>query len=145
MQICSLNKKHEKILTKYIKFIQGTVYHATEGYGSNKFTDFNEIIDNIINYVNAFNRIVKNTKDKRTEWVYLTPNLIMYATMGFLAGLKNKHNNEYIEELTEDMFETTVEFIGETTDILYDIKVKEERQKKILKLTKTKNEHNHKH
>jgi hypothetical protein len=40
------------------------------------------------------------------------------------------------------MFERTVDFIGETTDILHDIKIKEQIQKKILKLTKEKNEHN---
>ena len=37
-----------------------------------------------------------------------------------------------IDELSEDLFETTVDFVGETTDILEDIKTKEEIQKKIL-------------
>ena len=141
MEISSLNAKHEKMLTKYVKFIQGTAYRATEDYSSEKFLDFNEILENIVTYTNTFNKIVKSSS-RRNEWAYMTPNLMMYATMGFLTGVKEKENSEFIEELTEIMFERTVDFIGETTDILHDIKVKEDIQRKILKLTKEKNEHN---
>ena len=141
MDITSLNKKHEQILTKYVKFIQGTVYNATEDYESKKFLDFNEILENIVNYTNAFNKIVK-TQNKTAEWAYMTPNLMLYATMGFLSGIKRKENSRYIDELSESMFERTVDFIGETTDILEDIKTKERIQEKILNLTKQKNEHN---
>ena len=141
MEIGSLNQKHEQILMKYIKFIQGVVYTATDGYSSKKFLDFNEIIENIITYTNAFNKLVKTT-NRRNEWAYMTPNLMMYATMGFLSGIKKDDNCEAIDELSEIMFERTVDFIGETTDILHDIKMKEEIQKKILNLTKQKDEYN---
>lgn len=141
MEISSLNEKHEKMLTKYVKFIQGTAYRATEDYSSGKFLDFNEILENIVNYTNTFNKIVKSS-NRRNEWAYMTPNLMMYATMGFLSGVKEKGNSQYIEELTEIMFERTVDFIGETTDILHDIKIKEQMQKEILNLTKQKDEHN---
>lgn len=141
MEIGSLNQKHEKILTKYVKFIQGTVYRATEDCDNNKFFDFIEIIENIINYTNAFNKIVKSS-NRTTEWAYMTPNLMMYATMGFLSGIKKENNCHYIDELSELMFEKTVDFIGETTDILHDIKIKEQMQKEILNLTKQKDEHN---
>ncbi len=141
MDITSLNKKHEQILTKYVRFIQGTVYNATEDYESKKFLDFNEILENIVNYTNAFSKIVKD-KNKTTEWAYMTPNLMLYATMGFLSGIKRKENSSYIDELSELMFEKTVDFIGETTDILEDIKIKEKIQEKILNLTNQKNEHN---
>ena len=141
MQISSLNEKHEQILTQYVKFIQGIAYKATEDYNSRKFLDFNEILENIVTYTNTFNKIVKTT-NRRNEWAYMTPNLMMYVTMGFMAGIKRKENCDYIDDLTEIMFERTVDFIGETTDILHDIKVKEDIQRKILKLTKQKNEHN---
>ena len=141
MDIGSLNQEHEEILRKYVKFIQGTVYNATEDYDGKKFLDFNDILENIITYTNAFNKIVK-TSNRRSEWAYMTPNLILYATMGFLSGIKKNENCQLIDELSEEMFERTVDFIGETTDILEDIKIKEEIQKKILKLTKQEDEHN---
>ena len=141
MDIGSLNQEHEEILTKYIKFIQGTIYNATEDCDGTKFLDFNDILENIITYTNTFNKIVK-TSNRRAEWAYMTPNLILYATMGFLSGIKKNDNCKLIDELSEEMFERTVDFIGETTDILEDIRTKERIQKEILQLTKQNNEHN---
>ena len=131
MEVSSLNEKHEKILHKYMKFVQGTVYSATEEYNSAKFLEFNDIIDNIIKYTNSFNSILTSAS-RRTEWAYMTPNLLLYATIGFLAGVKTDKNSELIDELSEDLFETTVDFVGETTDILESIKMKEDIQKRIL-------------
>lgn len=139
MKISSLNQQHEDILHEYVKFVQGTVYRATENQESSKFLDFNEVLENIIDYTNAFNKLVK-TPNIMTEWAYMTPNLILYACMGFLTGIKNTENAEEIEFLSEELLEKTVDFIGHTTDILEDIKIKEAFQKKTL--TKHQNEHN---
>mgnify|MGYP001229094429 FL=1 len=141
MDVSSLNSKHEEIIQQYLKFVQGTVYTATEEYGSDKFLDFNEIIENIIKYTNAFNKLIK-THGRRAEWAYMTPNLMLYATIGFLSGVKTDSNSELIDELSEDLFDKTVDFVGETTDILDDIQQKEEIQRKILTNQKTQNEHN---
>ena len=141
MDVSSLNQKHEEMLHKYVKFVQGTAYTATEGYESSKFLDFNEIIANIITYTNSFNNMLSSS-NRRTEWAYMTPNLMLYATIGFLSGVRNDKNTELIDELSEDLFETTVDFVGETTDILDDIQQKEEIQRKILTNQKTQNEHN---
>ena len=141
MQLSSLNKKHEEILHKYVNFIQGTVFTATEECSVNKFSDFNEILNNIISYTNAFNKIVKSP-NRRSEWAYMTPNLMLYATMGFLSGIKNKSNKDIINELSGELFEITVDFIGETTDILEDMNTKELIQKKILTQLNKKDEHN---
>jgi|TARA_R110000824_G_scaffold29361_5_gene97809 hypothetical protein len=141
MKLNSLNNKHEQILQKYLLFVQGTVYSATEDYNSNKFLDFNEIMENIIDYTNAFNKIVKN-HHRRAEGAYMTPNLMLYACMGFLSGIKNNENEEEIDSLTQDLFDKTVDFVGETSDILQDIKTKEDMQDKILTIQKENNEHN---
>ena len=141
MDVSSLNQKHEDILHKYLKFVQGTAYTATEGYDSGKFLGFNEIIANIITYTNSFNNMLVSS-NRRTEWAYMTPNLMLYATIGFLEGVKNDGNSELIDELSEDLFETTVDFVGETTDILDDIQQKEEIQRKILTNQKKQSEHN---
>jgi|TARA_R110000744_G_scaffold2922_6_gene11619 hypothetical protein len=137
MELASLNKKHEEILQKYVNFVKSTVFEATDDYTVQKFIDFNEIIKNIINYTNSFNRIVK-TSSRRNEWAYMTPNLMLYATMGFLSGIKNDTNEGAIDELSEELFETTVDFIGETTDILQDIQTKETLQKELLTINKKK-------
>jgi|TARA_R110000851_G_scaffold143855_2_gene282824 hypothetical protein len=141
MKLSSLNKEHEEMLKQYLAFVQGTVYSATEEYESSKFLDFNEIMENIIDYTNAFNKIVK-TSHRRAEWAYMTPNLMLYACMGFLAGVKSNENEDAIENLSQDLFEKTVNFVGETSDILQDIKIKEDMQKKILTIQKENNEHN---
>jgi len=141
MKLHSLNKYHEDILKKYISFVQKTIYQATEGYTAKKFLDFNEVLENIIDFTNSFNKIVKSS-NRRTEWAYLTPNLILYACVGFISGLRNRENNELMSRLSEDLFENTIDLIGETTDILEDMKIKEDMQKQILTNLNQINEHN---
>lgn len=141
MEINSLNQYHEDIMKKYISFVQKTVYLATEGFEARKFLDFNEILENIIIYSNAFNKIVKSS-NKRAEWAYMTPNLILYSCIGFLSGIRNGKNNKLIDELSEDLFEKAVDVMGETTDILEDINIQENIQKKILTNINKINEHN---
>jgi len=72
----------------------------------------------------------------------MTPNLILYSCIGFLSGIRNKENGELMDRLSEELFEITIDVIGETTDILEDINIKEEMQKKILTNLKKINEHN---
>ena len=141
MKLNSLNQNHEDILKKYISFVQKTVYKATEDYDAKKFLDFNEVLENIVDYTNAFNKIVK-TSSRRTEWAYMTPNLILYSCIGFISGLRSKQNNDFMDALFENLFERTVDFIGETTDILEDINIKENIQKEILTNLNKINEHN---
>ena len=141
MKLSSLNIKHAKLLDKYIKYLQGIAYEATEFSSHKKFEEFNEILYNIANYTNAFKKIVKNS-NRVGEWVYMPPNLMLYASMGFLTGIKNKTNKKLIDELSEDLFEKTVDFVGETADILDDIKEKDEIGEKIKIIKKERNEYN---
>jgi len=141
MKMYSLNRKHAKILDKYVKFIQGIIYEATEDCEAQKFEDFNEILINIVNYVNAFKTVVKNSS-RVNEWAYMTPNLMLYACMGFLSGIRNKKNKKGIDELSEVLFERTVDFVGETSDILYEMEEKSEIKRRIKQIKKERNEHN---
>ena len=141
MKLSSLNEQHEEMLKQYLTFVQRTAYSATEDYDAHKFLDFSEIIENIIDYTNAFNKIVK-TSHRRAEWAYMTPNLMLYACTGFLVGVKNNKNKEVIDALSQDIFDKTVDFVGETSDILQEIQAKENMQKKILTIQKEQNEHN---
>ena len=141
MKLSSLNIKHAKLLDKYIKYLQGIAYEATEFSSHKKFEEFNEILYNIANYTNAFKKIVKNS-NRVGEWVYMPPNLMLYASMGFLTGIKNKTNKKLIDYISEDLFEKTVDFVGETADILDDIKEKDEIEEKIKIIKKERNEYN---
>ena len=47
MKLSSLNIKHAKLLDKYIKYLQGIAYEATEFSSHKKFEEFNEILYNI--------------------------------------------------------------------------------------------------
>ena len=141
MKLSSLNQKHEDILVKYIKSVQGTVYEVTEDSEIHKFLDFNQILENIVEYTNSFNRIAKSV-NRTTEWAYMVPNLMLYSTIGFLAGIKDKNNKDMIDDLSKELFNMTIEFIGETTDILEDIQIKEKIQKGILNLKTKQDEHN---
>ena len=145
MKLSSLNIKHAKLLDKYVKYLQGVAYEATEFSTHKKFDEFNEILYNIATYTNAFRRIVKNSKSEKervVEWVYMPPNLMLYACMGFLTGIKNNKNKKLIDALAEDLFEKTVDFVGETADILDDIKEKDEIEEKIKIIQKERNEYN---
>jgi len=124
-----------------VKYLQGVAYEATELSAPNKFEEFNEILHNIINYTNAFQKIVKDSK-RISEWVYMPPNLMLYACMGFLSGIKNKKNKILIDELSENLFEKTVDFVGETADILDSIKTKRMAEEKIKIIQKERNEYN---
>jgi len=62
--------------------------------------------------------------------------------VGFLSGIKNKTNKELINELSEDLFERTVDFVGETADILDSIKIKRKAKEKIKTIQEERNEYN---
>lgn len=141
MKLASLNTKHAKLLDKYVKYLQGVAYEATEFSAPKKFEEFNEILHNIVNYTNAFQKIVKNS-ERVGEWVYMPPNLMLYACMGFLSGIKTRKNRRMINELSEDLFEKTVNFVGETADILDDIHTKKKAKEKIKIIQKERNEYN---
>lgn len=143
MKMYSLNKKHSKLIEKYMKFVQSIIYEATEDCGYKKFSDFNEILVNIVNYINAFKTMVKSN-NRLNEWAYMIPNLILYSSMGFMTGIKNKNNSDEIDKLQEVLFEKTLDFVGETSDILTDIKTKENIRERILTIKKEKNELNSK-
>ena len=44
-----------------------------------------------------------------------------------------------IDHLSKDLFDKTVDFVGETSDILQDIKIKEDMQEELLTIQKQKN------
>lgn len=138
-RVSAINKKHQKLIDGYIKYVQGIVYVATEDFSYNKFVEFNDIIDNVTKYTNSFKEIVSG-KSKTREWAYMIPNLMLYSCMGFLTGISNKNNYEVIEKLSSKLFDKTLDVVGETTDILHDIEAENKKRKIIAKIHNN-NEH----
>lgn len=126
-------------MDSYVKYVQGIVYVATEDYSYNKFKEFNDILNNVTRYTNAYKNIVSQ-KSKMREWAYMIPNLMLYSCMGFLTGISNEKNNEVIERLSSKLFDKTLDVVGETTDILHDIE-EENKKRKILAKIQKNNEH----
>ena len=77
-RVSAINKKHQKLIDSYIKYVQGIVYVATEDFSYNKFIEFNDIIDNVTKYTNSFKELVSG-KSKTREWAYMIPNHMLYS------------------------------------------------------------------
>ena len=141
MKMQSLNPQHDKLLQEYVSFIKGIVFEATAYSAQGKFNEFNHIINNVFRYTNSFRNIVKE-RGKIKEWAYMTPNLMLYSCMGFLAGIRNKQNNELIDELSSQLFEKTVDVVGESSEILDRLKKERLIKKRIAIIKKERNESN---
>ena len=138
--ICD-NIKHKKILEKYLRNIKAVVYFATEDEEVGKFHDFKSVLDMIISYSNEFyndnlNWGVDTEKELETiaEWRYMTPNLVVFSTVSFLAGITNESNRENMSKIRAKLFRKTSEIIGETYDIYADNKLEKEFKIKLKEI-----------
>ena len=140
MKLQSVNKQHEALIKSYVSFIKGVAYEATENCEYGKFEDYNGILNNIIKYTNEFHDIIE-TNNHNKEWVFMSPNLMLYSCMGFLNGIKNKYNNEKIEELSEILFERTIEVVQKTSNIIDKLEYEQSKKEKIELIKIKRNEY----
>jgi hypothetical protein len=138
--ICD-NIKHKKILEKYLRNIKAVVYFATEDEEVGKFHDFNSVLDMIITYSNEFyndnlNWAVGAEEELETisEWRYMIPNLVVFSTVSFLAGITTESNRKNMEKIRAKLFRKTSEIIGETYDIYADNKLEKEFKVKLKEI-----------
>jgi|TARA_S200002703_G_scaffold157427_1_gene165212 hypothetical protein len=140
MKLQSINEEHEILIRRYVNFIKGVAYEATEDCEYGKFEDYNNILNNIIKYTNEFQDIIENNYQTK-EWVFMSPNLMLYSCMGFLNGIKNKDNNDKIEHLSEILFEKTIEVVERTATIVENIEYEQSKKEKIELIKIKRNEH----
>ena len=140
MKLQSINEEHEILIRRYVNFIKGVAYEATEDCEYGKFEDYNNILNNIIKYTNEFQEIIENNHQTK-EWVFMSPNLMLYSCMGFLNGIKNKDNDEKIEHLSEILFEKTIEVVERTATIVENIEYEQSKKEKIELIKIKRNEH----
>tara|TARA_R100001460_G_scaffold82444_3_gene123421 strand:- start:237 stop:629 length:393 start_codon:yes stop_codon:yes gene_type:complete len=114
-----INAKHEDMVTNYLIYIQKQVYLATETADSGKYDDFQDILEDIMMYHNDFVGTGLN-KDNLEEWVFAIPNLTMFTSLGFFAGLRNKENDDVIEKCVQNVYASTMDIVGSLSDLMKD-------------------------
>jgi len=123
-EIYAVNQKHKALLEKYIVYVKKVAYFATEDSKLGKFREYNDILNTIIAYSNNFYEGVRDNKDLKAEFAYIIPNFVLYMTIGFMTGLKNKSNEYDLVMLIDRITRKTELLTGEITDILNeDLKV----------------------
>jgi len=79
--------------------------------------------------------------NKTKEWVFMSPNLMLYSCMGFLTGIKNKYNDDKIDYLSEILFEKTIEVVERTSAIIENLEYEQSKKEKIELIKIKRNEH----
>jgi len=128
------NKKHKKILDKYIRNVKASIYYITEEENIGKFGDFNGILEMIICYSNEFRDDHKNQDFLMLEWRYMIPNLVVFSAVGFLAGIDRDDLREDIDRMKKNLFRKTSQIIGETYDIYAEDRISSEFKVKLKEI-----------
>ncbi len=135
-RIKSLNNTHRRLVSQHIKFLQARLYKITEHDKTvGKFLDYQDILDTIVKYSNDFEDYTKEERSTE-EWMYMIPTLSLYASLGFLAGIKNDRMERFVdfEEEMRRFVDSTLNLVGDLSDVLQDLKVKEDIGKELDKI-----------
>lgn len=120
MKVDAINKQHAGYLKDYIKGVQEIMFDATERANIGKFSEINKLLSNVVRYSNRFKEYTNNSTEMN-EWCYMIPNLMMYASTGFLIGVKSKENTEDVNIAIDRLFNTTVKITSATTKMLDEL------------------------
>jgi len=66
----------------------------------------------------------------------MIPNLMMYASAGFLIGIRSKNNNDDVDKAIDELFERTVRMTADTHTLLDELEAVGELEKMLIKLIK---------
>ena len=135
-RIKSLNNTHRRLVSQHLKFLQARLYRITEHDKTvGKFLDYQEILDTIVKYSNDFEDYTKEERSTE-EWMYMIPTLSLYASLGFLAGIKNDRMERFVdfEEEMRKFVDSTLNLVGDLSDVLQDSKIKQNIEKELEKI-----------
>ena len=133
MEMKSLNKEHKAILEMFTIEIEGFIYRITDDKSFNAFANFKPVINNAKQLHNNIGSQLEKMSIDETEWVYMLPNYLLFAGIGFASAIKTRKNEDYINDETEQLFT----LISET---IVDLERVMNKRKFINKKLKTKNE-----
>lgn len=112
MKMKTLDKRHQIIIDAFSKDVEEFIYKITDDKSYNAFQNFIPVLSNAKKlHNNIYNNLYAEDKMEETEFVYMFPNYLLFASIGFAAGVKNKHNEDYVNLLTDDLFTTVSEVI----------------------------------
>ena len=134
--VTTLNGQHKVLISKQMKFLQARIFMITERDNTiGKFLDFQDIIDTKIKYSNDFEKHAKNDRGE-DEWMYMIPTLSLYASLGFIAGIKNDQMETVIDfdEESRNLVESTLDLIGRLSDVLQEHREREGINNEMQKL-----------
>ena len=103
------NTQHKQIIENYIYTIKDFVNEAST---KNKFNQFLEVLDIIIEYHNTYGSNVKG--NNWHDWLMILPINLTVATNGFFAGLETKRNSTKINSyrmVLNDMLQNLIDKI----------------------------------
>lgn len=135
-KIKSLNNTHRRLVSQHLKFLQARLYRITEHDKTvGKFLDYQDILDTIVKYSNDFEDYTKEERSTE-EWMYMIPTLSLYASLGFLAGIKNDKMERFVdfEEEMKKFVDSTLNLVGDLSDVLQDSKIKQNIEKELDKI-----------
>ena len=131
VDVSYLNEKHEKIVVKYIKNLKKYIYFSTENVERGKYQQFVDIMFSVYLYSNNFyDRMLKKKDDGNVaEFLFLIPNMLFYATIGYLTALKTEENYDDMRYYLEKISDITEDTKSELADVLID----NEEQQQVLR------------
>tara|TARA_R110000796_G_scaffold74295_1_gene166906 strand:+ start:164 stop:553 length:390 start_codon:yes stop_codon:yes gene_type:complete len=105
MEIKSINDQHKQIIDSFTNEIEKFVYRITDNNNHKSFKHFLPVIQNIQQLHNNVADELETLKINETEWVYMLPNYLLFAGVGFAAAIKNAENEHMINYETEELFQ----------------------------------------
>ena len=105
MEIKSINDQHKQIIDSFTNEIEKFVYRITDNNNHKSFKHFLPVIQNIQQMHNNVADELETLKINETEWVYMLPNYLLFAGVGFAAAIKNEENEHMINKETEELFQ----------------------------------------
>lgn len=129
MEIKTLNKEHAKILDNIIKDVEGFIYKITDDVNYYKFKNFIPVMSNAKELHNNIGRELKKMEIDETEWVYMFPNYLLFAGIGFASAIKNKDNESHVNNETELLFANISKTINELEQMIDRRKYRREKRK----------------
>ena len=105
MEMKSLNKDHKRINESFVKTIEGFIYRITDDHNFRSFNHFKPVLTNAQTLHNNIGKELESLNIDESEWVFMFPNYLLFAGMGFAAAMKKQHNEDFINDETEKLFE----------------------------------------
>jgi len=135
MEFRAVNKEHKQILEIFTKEIEGFIYRITDNQHYQSFSNFKPVIKNAQTLHNNIGKELDNMKIDESEWVFMFPNYLLFAGIGFASAIKDNENEDYINDETEELFTLIHETINDLEQMLNKQKFLRERGEILKKQT----------